>query len=96
MNIKEFTKGTHEILKGLEVDFNQDTARKLVDAQLELIKNTVAQGEKVSLFGFGDFEARERSARKGRNPKTGDEIDIAATILPKFKPAKAFKDTVKK
>ena len=50
---------------------------------------------KVSLIGFGTFEARERAAREGKNPKTGEKIKIAACKVPAFKAGKAFKDLVK-
>jgi len=52
------------------------------------------KGDKVQLVGFGTFEVRERSARKGRNPQTGDEIDIPAASVPAFKAGKALKDKV--
>lgn len=70
-------------------------AAKAVDAVLASVTETLAKGEKVTLIGFGNFEVRERSARKGRNPQTGKEIDIAATKVPAFKPGKALKDSVK-
>ncbi|KXF72857.1 hypothetical protein AQ487_10485, partial [Enterococcus faecalis] len=59
------------------------------------IQETLAKGEKVQLIGFGNFEVRERAARKGRNPQTGQEIQIAASKVPAFKPGKALKDAVK-
>ena len=52
------------------------------------------QGDRVSLSGFGTFERRERAARTGRNPQTGEELQVAASKAPAFKPAKAFKDAV--
>lgn len=66
-----------------------------VDAVFEAITNALANEEKVSLFGFGNFEVRERAARKGRNPQTGEELDIPATKVPAFKFAKKVKDIVK-
>ncbi len=51
-------------------------------------------GDKVQLVGFGNFEVRERQARKGRNPQTGDPIEIAASKTPAFKPGKSLKDLV--
>ena len=53
------------------------------------------KSEKVQLIGFGNFEVRERSARKGRNPQTGEQIDIPASKVPAFKAGKALKDAVK-
>ncbi len=70
-----------------------DTA-KAVSAALDKIARTVAEGESVALSGFGTFERRERSARSGRNPQTGEAIEIAATQAPAFKPAAAFKRLV--
>ncbi|WP_435747543.1 HU family DNA-binding protein [Nocardioides sp. SYSU DS0663] len=69
-------------------------AEAAVDATLQAIVKAVADGEKVSLHGFGTFEARERSARSGRNPQTGESIEIAATTAPAFKAASAFKQAV--
>ncbi|CEG27661.1 HU family DNA-binding protein [Bacillus sp. B-jedd] len=70
-------------------------ATKAVDAVFDSILEALKNGEKVSLIGFGNFEVRERSARKGRNPQTGDEIEIAASKVPAFKPGKQLKDAVK-
>lgn len=66
-----------------------------VDAILDSIQENLAKGEKVQLIGFGTFEVRHRAARKGRNPQTGDEIEIPASEVPAFKPGKALKDAVK-
>ncbi|WP_438318422.1 HU family DNA-binding protein [Sporosarcina sp. FA9] len=68
---------------------------KAVEAVFETIQSTLAQGEKVQVIGFGTFEVRERAARKGRNPQSGEEIDIAASKVPAFKAGKALKDAVK-
>ena len=59
------------------------------------VTDALSRGEKVQLIGFGTFEVRERAARKGRNPQTGAEIEIAATKVPAFKAGKALKDAVK-
>ena len=66
-----------------------------VDGTFEAIKESLAKGEPVKLTGFGTFETRDRAARKGRSPQTGEEIDIPATTVAAFKPAKALKETVK-
>lgn len=58
------------------------------------ITESLVKGAKVQLVGFGSFEVRERSARKGRNPQTGEEIEIPATKNPAFKPGKQLKDAV--
>lgn len=66
-----------------------------VEALFQAIEETLASGDKVQIIGFGTFEVRERAARKGRNPQTGEEIKIAATKVPGFKAGKALKDAVK-
>ena len=71
----------------------KDVART-VDAVFQTISEALQQGEKVQLVGFGNFEVRERSARKGRNPQTGEEIDIPASKVPAFKPGKALKEVI--
>lgn len=71
-------------------------AEKAVSALLDTIVETVANGEKVAVVGFGTFETRERSARVGLNPQTKEKIQIAASKQPAFKAGKAFKDAVAK
>ena len=70
-------------------------ATTAVDAVFGSIQDFLANGEKVQLIGFGNFEVRNRAARKGRNPQTGAEIQIPASKVPAFKPGKALKDAVK-
>lgn len=79
-----------------QAELTQKDAAKAVDALFSTISNTLAEGEKLQLIGFGTFEVRERSARKGRNPQTGEEIEIAASKVPAFKPGKELKEAVKK
>ena len=67
---------------------------KTVDALMETIEATVAKGDKVLLVGFGTFEPQHRAARPGRNPQTGEPLEIAEATLPKFTPGKLFKDRV--
>ena len=67
-----------------------------VEALFETIQEALKAGEKVQVIGFGNFEVRERAARKGRNPQTGKEIKIKASKVPSFKAGKALKDAVKK
>ena len=71
-------------------------ADKAVAAVLESITNALKAGDKVSLVGFGTFETRNRPARKGRNPRTKDAINIPASTVPAFKAGKALKDAVAK
>jgi DNA-binding protein HU-beta len=65
-----------------------------VEAVLNAITDSLKAGEKVQLIGFGNFEVKDRNARKGRNPRTGEEIDIPATKVPSFKPGKQLKERV--
>ncbi|MEM8602632.1 MAG: HU family DNA-binding protein [Cyanobacteria bacterium P01_H01_bin.121] len=67
---------------------------KVIDALVSAIMQAVSNGDKVGLVGFGTFERRERSARTGRNPKTGEPIEISASSVPVFKAGKQFKETV--
>lgn len=77
-----------------ETGLNKKDAAKAVDAVFGTIQGALAKGERVQLIGFGNFEVRERAARKGRNPQTGKEIEIAASKVPAFKPGKSLKDSV--
>ena len=65
-----------------------------VDTVFATIKDALAKKENVQLIGFGTFSVKERSARKGRNPMTGEEIDIAASFVPSFKASKNLKEAV--
>ena len=76
-------------------DMSKAEAGRAVDAVLGSITDSLAAGTKVSIGGFGNFEVRDRSARMGRNPQTGETIQIAATKVPAFKAAKALKMAVK-
>lgn len=69
-------------------------ADSVFSAALDAIMEAVARGEKVTLVGFGSFEARERKAREGRNPKTGEKMEIPATKVPAFSAGKLFKEKV--
>lgn len=77
-----------------ETGFTKKDVALTVDALFEAIQASLAAGEKVQIIGFGNFEVRERAARKGRNPQTGEEIEIAASKVPGFKAGKALKDAV--
>ena len=76
-------------------ELTKKDAEKAVNAVFASVSEFLAKGEKVQLIGFGTFETRERAAREGRNPQTGDAIKIAATTVPAFKAGKALKDAVK-
>jgi len=75
-------------------DISKAAAGKALDGAIEAITKSVKKGDKVALVGFGTFSQTKRKARKGRNPKTGETIKIAAAKLPKFSSGKAFKDAV--
>ena len=76
-------------------DLSKNVIDNIVSATIETVMDTVADGEKVTLIGFGSFEPRDRKARDGRNPKTGEVIKIPATTVPAFSAGKGFKDRVK-
>lgn len=67
---------------------------KAVDAVLEAVSETLAAKEEVRIAGFGTFSVAHRKATTGRNPRTGEELQIPASNLPKFKPGKTLKDSV--
>ena len=69
-------------------------ATRAVDAVISVVGNTLKKGDAVTLVGFGTFEVRSRAARQGRNPKTGETINIPAAKVPAFKAGKALKDQV--
>ncbi len=69
-------------------------AATAVDALLQIVVDTVRSGESVSLAGFGVFESRARAARTGRNPRTGEAVDVPATTVPAFRPGTGFRNAV--
>jgi len=75
-------------------DLSKSAAARAVDAMVASVTNALAAGDQVSLVGFGTFVVRERAARTGRNPRTGDTIEITASKVPGFKAGKALKDAV--
>lgn len=79
-----------------KAEITKKDAEKVVNAVFSSIEDALAKGDKVQLVGFGTFEVRERAARTGRNPKTGEEISIPATRVPSFKPGKSLRDSVSK
>ena len=76
----------HELTKGM--------ARSLVDSVFQMITDAAQKGEEVALFGFGRFKVAERAARKGRNPRTGEAVKIAASKSLKFTPARSLKTSL--
>ncbi len=75
-------------------DIPKTTVSKAVDAMMDAIKDALSDGDTVTLIGFGTFSVRDRAARVGRNPRTGERLDIKATKVPVFKPGKSMKDAV--
>ena len=75
-------------------DLSPDDADRALKAVVETVTQGVASGDRIQLPGLGTFEPRERSAREGRNPQTGESMQIAATTVPGFKAASAFKKAV--
>lgn len=73
---------------------SKSAAEKALNAMTDVVAETLKAGEKVQLVGFGTFEVKERAARAGRNPKTGETIQIAASKTPAFSAGKALKDSV--
>lgn len=76
-------------------DIPRKHSRKVVDIIIDHISTSLADGHQVQLLGFGNFETRERAQRKGRNPKTGEEIIIPATRYAVFSPCSELKDALK-
>lgn len=75
-------------------DLPKASAGRALDAAIEGIQDALKRGEQVALVGFGTFLVKPRAARTGRNPQTGDVIQIAASNVPGFKPGKGLKDAV--
>ncbi|GAM58887.1 DNA-binding protein HU-alpha [Vibrio ishigakensis] len=77
-----------------KADLSKAQAKAALEATLEGVTEALKEGDQVQLIGFGTFKVSHRSARTGRNPKTGEEIQIAAANVPAFTAGKALKDSV--
>ncbi len=77
-----------------KANLTKKESERVINALFASIEEALSKGDKVQLVGFGTFEVRDREARKGRNPQTGEEIEIPATKVPAFKAGKALKDAV--
>ena len=77
-----------------EAEISKKDADRALTAAINAITKALADGDKIQLVGFGTFEVRERAARTGKNPRTGEVIKIAASKVPAFKAGKALKDIV--
>ena len=75
-------------------ELSKADAARATDAVIDVIKAALKKGDSVNLIGFGTFEVRKRAARTGRNPRSGETINIAASQNPSFKAGKALKDAV--
>ena len=91
MNKQELTDAV-----ATEMRITKATAEEAINAFLDTVTNAVVNGDAVQLIGFGSFNTGARAARNGRNPKTGEPLQIAASKTVKFTAGKAFKDAVNK
>lgn len=91
MNKADIINKVHETLGGTKAD-----AERVVETILGCIVDSLTEGKEVSIAGLGIFSAKMRPARQGRNPRTGEAIQVSAMRVPKFRAAKALKDAVKR
>ena len=87
----------YDIVENLnnEVGLNKREAKELVDMLFNDIKSLLSEGHEVKLSGFGNFQLRDKSSRPGRNPRTGEDVEISARRVVTFKPGQKLKDSVK-
>lgn len=90
MNKADLVEAVHGVLQGTKVQSEQ-----VVDTVVEAIVKSLKKGDEVSIAGLGIFSVKARAARMARNPKTGEQVKVPATKVPKFRAAKALKDAVK-
>jgi DNA-binding protein HU-beta len=95
-NLRNGSMNKSELVEAVahNADIPKTTAQKAVDSMVDVIGETLNNGDQVSLVGFGTFLTRTREARQGRNPRTGQSINIKASRVPSFKAGKALKDRV--
>lgn len=89
MNKSEFEKSISE-----KTGLSLKDSKKAVDSFLETVTEALSSGDNINFVGFGTFAVKERAARTGRNPKTGEPIEISASKIPSFKAGKSLKDSV--
>ena len=77
-----------------KAELTKEKASEVITVITEQISQALANGDSVTLIGFGTFEVRHRAARQGKNPRTGEALQIAAANVPAFKPGKSLKDAV--
>ncbi len=90
MNKQAIVDMVHEMIGGTKVQ-----AESVVEGIISAITSTLKKGEEVSIAGLGIFSVKARAARMARNPKTGEQVSVPATTVPKFRASKALKDAVK-
>jgi integration host factor subunit alpha len=91
MTKAELAEAIHDKVGGL----SKKEAAETVDAVFDAMKQTLERGENIKISGFGNFVVRDKEARKGRNPQTGQEIEISARRVLTFKPSQLLKDSLK-
>jgi integration host factor subunit alpha len=79
-----------------KVGFSKKESAELVELVFDLIKDTLEEGEKIKIAGFGNFIVKEKADRRGRNPQTGEEITISARKILTFKPSQVLKASINK
>lgn len=94
MNKNEFIAAVADSKTLAKLDLSKAAVATLVDAVLDTIESALKRGEEVRLVGFGNFYVSKRAASRGRNPRTGEEIDIPSSRLPKFRAGKQLKEQV--
>lgn len=78
----------------LKTGFSKKESAEIVETVFDLIKSTLEQGEKIKIAGFGNFVVKEKSTRRGRNPQTGEEIEISSRRILTFKPSQVLKSSI--
>jgi len=94
VNKNEFISAVADSKTLEKLDMSKTAVSTVIEAVLNTIEGTLKKGEEVRLVGFGNFYVSKRAATKGRNPRTGEEISIKASKLPKFRAGKQLKETV--
>lgn len=94
MNKNEFISAVADSKELGKLDLSKTAVATVIEAILATIEGTLKNGEEVRLVGFGNFYVSKRAASKGRNPRTGEPIQIKASKLPKFRAGKQLKETV--
>ena len=94
MNKNEFVAAVHDNKALQKMNLSKTCISTVLDACLNTIEGTLKKGEEVRLIGFGNFYVSKRAPSKGRNPRTGEEIEIKASRQPKFRAGKQFKEQV--